>query len=131
MGLLNNLANTPVPTQLASFSELKTSVLNLHSPSSPDPTAITQPNSNANVSTPTDVMKHNFQENTPAPLPNQSKPAEGESQANATHTSSGISNYSIGSRSEEEPVRFLSTSPQSVSWVIARDRLEGVVILWD
>ncbi|KAJ9078634.1 hypothetical protein DSO57_1004898 [Entomophthora muscae] len=29
----------------------------------------------------------------------------------------------------EDSVGFLSTSPQSVSWIVARDRLEGIVIL--
>ncbi|KAJ9088333.1 hypothetical protein DSO57_1024155 [Entomophthora muscae] len=33
------------------------------------------------------------------------------------------------SASEEEPVGFLSTIPQSVSCIVARDRLEGVAIL--
>ncbi|KAJ9074904.1 hypothetical protein DSO57_1001889, partial [Entomophthora muscae] len=89
MGLLNNLGNTPVPTWLASSSELKISVLNLHSPFSPDPTATTQPNPNANVSTSTDVIKHHLQEVNPESTPNQINPFEEESQANATLKSPG------------------------------------------
>ncbi|KAJ9059798.1 hypothetical protein DSO57_1037775 [Entomophthora muscae] len=60
-------------------SELMTPVLNLHSPSSPDPSANTQPNPNENVSTPTDVMKHHLQEVDPESTPNQIKPVEEES----------------------------------------------------
>ncbi|KAJ9085333.1 hypothetical protein DSO57_1015144 [Entomophthora muscae] len=89
-------------TQLASSSELHTSVLNLNSPSSPDLTATTQSNSNANVITPTDVMKHHLQEVDPESTPNQIKPIEEESQANVIPTSPGVYNYFIGSKSEEK-----------------------------
>ncbi|KAJ9055765.1 hypothetical protein DSO57_1000623 [Entomophthora muscae] len=102
LGLLNNLENTPVHTQLFSSSELKTFAPNIHSPSSPDPSANTQSNLNENTSTPTDVIKYHLQEVDPDSTPNHIKPVEEESQANATPTSPRVYNYFIGSRSEEE-----------------------------
>ncbi|KAJ9063046.1 hypothetical protein DSO57_1004335 [Entomophthora muscae] len=40
----------------------------------------------------------------------------------------GIDKF-FGKNKENIIVGFLSTSPQSVSWIVARDRLEGIVIL--
>ncbi|KAJ9075017.1 hypothetical protein DSO57_1000303 [Entomophthora muscae] len=88
LGLLNTLP--------FGSSALKTSIPNLHSPSSSNPSAHTQSNSNENASTPTDVMKHHLQEVDSDSTPNHIKPVEAESQANTTPTSPRVYNYFIG-----------------------------------
>ncbi|KAJ9074115.1 hypothetical protein DSO57_1009442 [Entomophthora muscae] len=98
LGLLSDLADNPVSTQFPSskFS----SVLQ----SSPDPRATSQPVPQINATSPTDAIRHHLQEDDPDPTPNQINPVEEESQANENPTMPAVSNHSIGSRSDEQPL---------------------------
>ncbi|KAJ9074046.1 hypothetical protein DSO57_1010135, partial [Entomophthora muscae] len=98
LGLLSDLADNPVSTQ---FSSSKLSpVLQ----SSTDPRATSQPVPQINATSPTDVMRHHLQEDDPDPTPNQKILLKKNPKPVKNPTMPAVSNHSIGSRSDQQPL---------------------------